>query len=627
MSRTGVVAALLACALAGPAGAIAQTTAPPEGWVVLPVDEYRALRDKAQPPPPVPPGPPVEATLTRVDYDLHIDGDTVAGRAVLTIDVLRDGWTKVQIPAGLMVRDAQLDGRPVSLVGGPPPHVLLDRAGRSLLTLEVSLPLTTAAGTESIALPAASAPMSRAQLVVSRAGVELSTNGGFVAERTESANDSRFTVFGRPNQAMTLTWRRKTDDRRAELPLRFRARVTELAAFGEDSCQITAAVRVDVLQGLAREVALALPQGMTVNQVNGPTVGDWQVAAGTLRIGLLDAVGSEVSFVVSADARVPREGIVTVPIIRVPEAERETGGIAVDVVGAGEIGGRQARGLEPADPSELGEPAASRQSPSMLAFRHAPLAGGQPRALAVTIVRYTPQAVLVANVEQARYRALVSEDGRLLVEARYAVRNNQRSFLKVALPPRAAVWSAEVSGRPIRPGAVEHEAVLLPLEKGRAGEEAPLFAVSIVYLQTVEAWSDRGRMPLDLPAIDLPVSRTAIELHYSPRFRIEPQPGAFRVAPDPGPLADLVIGGTASTLPSPPPPPPAAPVKDADAAAAGLQALASQFRDQSGGRTVVGALPVHVNFPGFGPALFLVSELTAEGATPSVDLLFRRSAK
>src|SRR6478672_8874324 len=151
MSRTGVVAALLVCSLAGPAGAIAQTTAPPDGWVVLPVDEYRALRDKAQPPPPPPLAPPVEATLTRVDYDLHIEGETVAGHAVLTIDVLRDGWTKVQIPAGLMVRDAQLDGRPVSLVGGPPPHVLLERAGRALLTLEISVPLTTSAGTESIA--------------------------------------------------------------------------------------------------------------------------------------------------------------------------------------------------------------------------------------------------------------------------------------------------------------------------------------------------------------------------------------------------------------------------------------------------------------------------------------------
>src|SRR3954471_16065859 len=136
MSRTGVVvAAMLLCALAGPAGAIAQTTAPPEGWVVLPVDEYRALRDKAQPPPPPPVAPPVEATLTRVDYELRIEGDTVAGRAVLTIDVLRDGWTKVQIPAGLMVRDAQLDGRPVSLVGGapPPPPLARPRPSRAPL--------------------------------------------------------------------------------------------------------------------------------------------------------------------------------------------------------------------------------------------------------------------------------------------------------------------------------------------------------------------------------------------------------------------------------------------------------------------------------------------------------------
>ena len=66
----------------------------------------------------------MDATLTRVDYDLRVDSDSIAGRALLTIDVLRDGWTRVQIPAGLMVRDARLDGQPVSLVEGPPPHVL-----------------------------------------------------------------------------------------------------------------------------------------------------------------------------------------------------------------------------------------------------------------------------------------------------------------------------------------------------------------------------------------------------------------------------------------------------------------------------------------------------------------------
>jgi hypothetical protein len=191
----------------------------------------------------------------------------------------------------------------------------------------------------------------------------------------------------------------------------------------------------------------------------------------------------------------------------VPAAERETGGVAVDVVGAGELAGRDARGFEPADPTELGEVVANRESPSMLAFRGRPVAGIEPRSLTVTVVRYTPQAVLVANVEEARYRTLISEDGRLLVEARYSVRNNQRSFVKVTLPPQSIVWSAEVSGRPIRPGAVEHDAVLLPLEKRRAGEEGPAFVVSIVYLQTVDPWTERGRTRIDLPTLDLPVSR------------------------------------------------------------------------------------------------------------------------
>ena len=150
----------------------------------------------------------------------------------------------------------------------------------------------------------------------------------------------------------------------------------------------------------------------------------------------------------------------------------------------------------------------------MLAFRLKPLGGAEPRALGVTVVRYTPQAVLVANVEEARYRALASDDGRLLVHARYAVRNNQRSFLKVSLPSGSTVWSAEVAGRPVRPGVAERDAVLLPLEKGRAGVEAPTFVVDLVYLQTIESWTDKGRARVELPALDLPISRSGLELHY-----------------------------------------------------------------------------------------------------------------
>ena len=303
-------------------------------------------------------------------------------------------------------------------------------------------------------------------------------------------------------------------------------------------------------QGIARDLLVTVPAGIVVNQVNGPTVADWNVGAEGLRVVLLEPTTTDVSFVVTGEGRVPRDGNIVVPLVRVPMAERETGGVAVDVVGAGEIASRQSRNLEPGDPSELGDIVAGRESPSMIAFRLRAIGGTDERTLSVSVVRYTPQAVLIANVEEARYQVLASEDGRILVEARYAVRNNQRSFLKVTLPPGATLWSATVANRPIRPGVAERDAVLLPLEKGRAGEEAPTFVVSLVYLQSAAGWSPNGRVSLALPALDLPVSRTGLELHHSPRFRVQPQPGTFRLEADNGPSADALRARPATLPPS-----------------------------------------------------------------------------
>ena len=129
MSRTRRIVFTLIVCLCAAVNGFAQAPAP-EGWVVLPVDEYRALRARAVPEPAVPTPPPVDATLTRIDYELRADGETISGRALLTVDVLREGWVKVPIPAGLRVRDARLDGQPLPLIEGPPAHVVLSRTGR-----------------------------------------------------------------------------------------------------------------------------------------------------------------------------------------------------------------------------------------------------------------------------------------------------------------------------------------------------------------------------------------------------------------------------------------------------------------------------------------------------------------
>ena len=117
------------------------------GWVVIPVEEYRVLRAKAYPVEHDPEPPPLDATLTRVDYDLRVAGDLAAGRATLTVDVLKDGWVRVPVPPGLLVREARLDGKPISLVPGAQgksgSHLsaLLSHAGRSVLLLDVDVPV------------------------------------------------------------------------------------------------------------------------------------------------------------------------------------------------------------------------------------------------------------------------------------------------------------------------------------------------------------------------------------------------------------------------------------------------------------------------------------------------------
>jgi hypothetical protein len=203
------------------------------GWVVIPVDEYRVLRAKAYPVEHDPEPPPLDATLTRVDYDLHVTGDVAAGRASLTVDVLKDGWVRVPVPAGLLVREARLDGKDISLVpgaagkGGTHLSALLSHAGRFDLLLDVDVPVTSSAGDESISLPSTESGVTRAAIALPQPGVELKVSGGLLSEKSETSGETKWLAYARGNEALTFTWRKKTEDHRDELPLRLRGSLTK----------------------------------------------------------------------------------------------------------------------------------------------------------------------------------------------------------------------------------------------------------------------------------------------------------------------------------------------------------------------------------------------------------------
>jgi hypothetical protein len=656
-----VFSCLVAASLCWGAAAQAQEKGPDathaSGWVVIPVEEYRVLRAKAYPVEHDPEPPPVEATLTRVDYDLRIPGELATGRASLTVDVLKDGWVRVPVPAGLLVREARLDGKPVSLVpgaqgkGGAHLAALLSHAGRFVLLLDVDVPVASSAGDESISLPSTESGVTRAAVELPRQGVDLRIGGGLLSEKSETTSSTKWLAYGHGNEALTFTWRKKTEDHHIDLPLRMRGSLTQLTSLAEDSTSLYAEASLEVVQGAAKEARIQLPQKVTINQVAGAMVADWEMKDGELAVTFLEPVEHSARFVITGEMRLPRDGIVDIPLLRLLNTERDDGGVAVEILGAGEIKGQKSQGLEEADATDLGEMVASRQSPALVAFRARSGPAGAARSLSVNVARYEGQAVLMANVEEARYQVLMSADGKELVQARYAVRNNQRNFVKVTLPAGATVWSVLLQGKPIRPGQSPDGSLLLPLEKSRGGEDAPAFAVEILYLAKAPAWEEKGREKVTLPALDLPISRTGLLLYYPPLFRVTAEPGTFRMqeflnptsaalAPNVGyGYGGGVGGGSGAGM---------AAAQSAAAASPGeldrlenfaklkssddekkdaTQALLDTFRAKSSAGRVTGILPVNVAFPAFGPSIFLVSELTSENQSPAAEFSFQREKK
>ncbi len=643
-------------------------TAPPQltadlshspGWVVIPVDEYQSLRARAYPSERVPEPPPVDATLTRVDYDLRIAGELATGRASLTVDVLKDGWVRVPIPPGLLVREARLDGKLVSLVadapgkGGNRPAAMLAHAGRAVLLLDIALPVNASAGEERIALPSTSSGVTRAAVQLPRQGVDVHLTGGLLAENTETGTESKWLAYARGNEPLTFTWRRKMEDHHVTLPLRQRGSLTQLTSLGEDATSIYAEVSLEVTQGAAKEARIQLPENITVNQVSGAMVADWEVKAGELAVTFLEPVEQSARFVITGESKTPRDGHIEIALMRLLNTERDGGGVAVEVLGAGEIKDLKSQGLENADATELGDYVAARQSPSMVAFRFRSSDAKSARTLAVDVARYAQQAVLMANVEEARYRVLVSKEGKMLVQAQYAIRNNSRNFLKITLPAGAAIWSASLAGKPVRPGEAQDGSLLLPLEKTRAGDEAPLFAVEIFYLVRETAWSDKGKTTLALPALDLPISRTGVLLYHPPLYKLAAEPGAFRLESFEEPSSTALSGIDAESD------------RFANTNGSGgfssngvrgrnndksingqnaadngaldnmaifvpkpeTQTLVENYKTKTLGGRGAKVLPIRPAFPAFGPSLFFVSELTAENHAPSLELNYQRDKK
>ena len=383
------------------------------------------------------------------------------------------------IPAGLMVRDARLDGQPVPLIEGPPAHVMLSRAGRSVLSLEhlVAAQRHRRAPNRSRCRRRPRRAVARHADAAAQAASISTVSGGFVSERSESR--VRKPVDGaRPRQSaarllVETQGRRSPRGTAAALSAPASRRWSASAKKCRRSRRPSASKCCRAWRARSRS---PFRRASSINQVNGATVADWEVQGRLLRVRLLDPVADRV--VVRGAGREPaacrRRGAQSRWSACPPPNARPAAWRSA-CSAPGEIEKHLMRGLEPARrlrPRRRSSPAASRRR--WWRFACGRSAGADARSLNVSVKRYTPQAVLD---RQHRGGALPrARRRRRPVPGRSALRRPQQP---AQLPEGrrcrrgATIWSASVAGKPVRPGVAEGDAVLLaaregPRRRGRA---------------------------------------------------------------------------------------------------------------------------------------------------------------
>src|SRR5262249_18896174 len=156
-----------------------------------------------------------------------------------TVDVLKNGYVRIPIPSGLLVREATLEGKPVSLING---SALLSKKGRSVLYLDIAIPVGRAGAEDRVTLPARSSGSTRAKVDIGANDLELSVTGGILSEEYEGS----WVAYAGGGDPLTFSWKRKVEERRQDLPLRLRGSLSELVTLGEDSSSIIAEVNLEV---------------------------------------------------------------------------------------------------------------------------------------------------------------------------------------------------------------------------------------------------------------------------------------------------------------------------------------------------------------------------------------------
>ena len=429
-----------------------------------------------------------------------------------TLTPLQAGWVDLAlVGAELAVSGAEINGRPVALAPGSD--------GMQHLTIYLDSPVTvTVRG--SVATPASALSLRALGGVRQRVAVE----GPWEISAGDGVRLPGGRVLGGDRERLTLGWRPAGPA--AEKPPLLRAEASSAARVDAGGVEVESVLRYRVVRGAFDAVQLRLDAGAEELDVDGDGVSGVSRAGDVVTVRLARPVTDHLELRVRC-RRAGGEGALPLPWPVAAEAEgwatlsRADESLIVPSPGAGASAVSNsalpswARGLVEGAP--------------LVSYR---LSGAAPRITAQAL-RWEPIDGPPTVVDEARYEVASADHGRLLLRARYQVRNDRNQFLRVTVPEGLQLISVTVAGRATQASRDEDGTLLIPLEKSvETLSGLVTFPVDIAFLGEDAPWDRRGVRSALTPAIDAPIAYARWEMVLPPGFSGEVEDTSATEVPD-----------------------------------------------------------------------------------------------
>jgi type II secretory pathway pseudopilin PulG len=280
------------------------------------------------------------------------------------------------------------------------------------------------------------------------------------------------------------------------------AEVFNLATVGNGVVGGSATIRYGIFNQGVQEFRIAVPLHWKNLEFTGANIRRKEQQTNVWTITLQDKAWGGYTLVLTYDYQFdPKGGTLDLAGAHALGVERETGSLGLMTAASLNLTpappGDPLRRVDEADLSESDRALCTR--PLLLAYKYT----GDNYHLTAQVTRFDELPVLDAVADRTELTTVLTDEGQLLTQSSFMVKNNEKQFQRFKLPNGAEFWSSYVNGQPAKPER-DGDWLLVPLPRDANRDQA--FAVDIVYAQKIGLKSSLfpHRVELAAPLTDIP---------------------------------------------------------------------------------------------------------------------------